>query len=161
MLALCSSALSGAAHALAGGQVDDGVLTVLLTLLIAAAGTALAGRRRGLTGILLVLGLAQCVQHLLFDLADHGHLAGGLIDPALMVLAHTLAAIGTAFLLVNAESALFALFAALGLRPRRRPVSRPVPVTPRLAVLVGPAPLLLDLLLSRLRTRRGPPAFSS
>ncbi|MCK2245159.1 MULTISPECIES: hypothetical protein [unclassified Crossiella] len=161
VLALCSSALSGAAHGLAGGQVDDGVLTVLLTLIVAAAGTALAGRRRGLPGILLVLGLAQCVQHVLFDLTEHGHAGPGLADPALMTLAHVLAALATAFLLVNAESALFALFAALGVVARRRPVPLPVSTSPRLAILGGPAPLLLELLLSRLRTRRGPPAFSS
>lgn len=159
-LAVSSSALSAAAHALGGGRLDDGVLTVLLTVLLAATATALAGRRRGLLGILLILGLAQGVQHVLFDLTAHAHSGPALGDPALMTAAHVLAALGTAFLLVNAESAVFAVAAALGLVVPRRPVPPPVTAPVRLVVPGGPAPVLLDLLLSRLRTRRGPPPLT-
>ncbi len=160
MLAVSSSALSVSAHVLAGGRIDDGVLTALLLVGVAAAGTALAGRRRGLGGILLVLGLTQVVQHVLFGVADHGHTAPALVDPVLMTTGHALAALGTAVLLVNAESALFALFSALGIGHWRRPAPLPATSPPRLPAPVGPAPVLRDLLLARLRTRRGPPALS-
>ncbi|MFB9906551.1 hypothetical protein [Allokutzneria oryzae] len=161
LLATTSAALSTAGHALAGGAVPDTALTVLLTVLVAAAAVSLANKRRGPVAILGTLGTAQVVTHLLLSaLTVHRHEATP-TDSLAMTAAHVVATLGTALVLGHAESAIFGLAAALGaVLPRRSP-QPPVfapqrAVTPARTGMANP----LDVLLRRARARRGPPLTS-
>jgi len=162
LLASTAAALAVTAHGLAGGGWPDTGFTLLLTALLAGAGTALADRRRGLPAILGALGASQLAMHLLLS-APHPHQAGaglGLQWPV-MTAAHAVAVLLTALLLAKAEAAVFAVARALAaLLPRR---AQPAPVNvPRPGVVVAPLRVdtELDVLFRRVCLRRGPPARS-
>jgi len=165
-LAIASALLAGTAHVAAGGSAPDGALATLLTLVAAAAGTALADRRRGPLALLAAVGTTQMLLHLLLEgLGTHaaGAAAFPVHTPA-MTAAHALAAGITALLLAGADSAVFTvaagwrrIVAVVPLRmpsplaPARRPVR---PVTP------AEVPAPLRVLLATLLRRRGPPVRS-
>jgi hypothetical protein len=154
-----------AAHTLGGGPPPDTTLAVLLTVLLAWAGTSLASRRRSATAIGAALAGSQLALHVLFTgLGGHQHGQASLLaaaHPAAMTGAHVLATVLTAVVLAKAESAVFAAAAALaGLLPRRvspppvRTPPRPAPVSS-----IAPRPVL-DVLLRTVIARRGPPVRS-
>jgi hypothetical protein len=161
LLATSAAALAIAAHGLAGGGWPDSGFTLLLTALLAAAGTALAGRRRGLPAVVGALSVSQLTLHLLLtDLVPH-HAAHAAADWRGMTAAHAVAVLLTALLLTRAEAAVFAAAAALAaLLPTRRPpgavnTARPHRVLPAMRVDTE-----LRVLFRRVCTRRGPPAYS-
>jgi hypothetical protein len=161
LLAVASCGLTTAAHGLAGGAAPDTGLSVLITLLVAAAGTALADRRRGPLAIGGALAVSQLGQHLVLSSAGHQHAAalpGVGLGGTAMTVAHALAGLATAGLLCWAESAFFALVAALALVLPRRVGGRPA--VARLRVLVAPGvrvDVLRGVLLRVVCGRRGPP----
>ncbi|MGQ0839929.1 hypothetical protein [Actinokineospora sp.] len=164
LLGLSSAALAVAAHGMAGGGVPDTAVTVVLTVLVGWAGTAVADRRHDTWSMLTLLGVSQLSLHvLLTDIASThpGHGAGAAVDGDLMLVTHVLATVLTAVLLTKASVALGVLASALtGLV--RALVWTPVPVatTPR------PAPVevfrghLLAVVFRQVCGRRGPPLGS-
>ncbi|WP_020669001.1 hypothetical protein [Amycolatopsis nigrescens] len=166
MLAVSAAALAVTAHAAAGGGVPDVSLTLLLTVLIGWVATSLAGRTRGLPGILAVLGAAQLIMHLvLTELMGHsGHSGLGVPPAGLMTLAHVLATAGTALLLAHAERMLLAVAAGLRLLLPVLWRHAPVPHGPARALPgvpdAAPGHLEMSVLLRRVCARRGPPACS-
>jgi hypothetical protein len=172
-LAGCSAALTVAAHTAAGGSAPSTGLTLVLTMLLAGLGVALADRRRGFPVILVVVGTSQLGMHVLLSgplygtgygpghgpESGHGHdvtVAGG------MVALHAVAAVLTAVMLAGAESAVFATVAVLGWALRTvAVVPRPLPVLgPRLSFMPPawmPGCLAIEVLLRRVHARRGPP----
>lgn len=159
LLAASSGTLAVAAHTVAGGRAPDTGLAVVLVLLLAGAGTALADRRRGAVAIIAALGGSQLALHLLLAaLSTHTHAAGPTVDPVAMTSAHTLAALATGGLLAGAESAVFALVSALALLLPSRLSPPPADAPLRLALPTEPIDLpLLAVLFGRVLTRRGPP----
>lgn len=164
-LACCSAALTVAAHAAAAGPVaglPSPGLTVVLTVLLAGAGVALADRRRGFPAILAAVGGSQLALHVLLAGLGHGHGGSGGTSSLAMLLPHAVAALLTAVLLTGAEDAVFAVAAVL--RWLLSAVAAVVPPLPRLCcwplcvpVLSTSASSLLDVLLRRVHGRRGPP----
>ena len=163
-LAIVSAALAAAAHAASGGGAPDGALTVLLTVGIAAAGTALADRRRGPLAVLGAVAVTQLILHLLLDALGGHHTAPPAASGIIMTVAHAAAVVVTAALLVGAESALFTMAAALRRvlgalpLPRALPVAWPTTVLRPAALPVATAqPAVLRALLGRVTPHRGPP----
>jgi len=165
-LAVASALLAGTAHVAAGGSAPDGALATLLTLVVAAAGTALADRRRGAPALLAAVGTTQVLLHLLFEgLGTHpaGAAASQVHTPA-MTAAHALAAGITALLLAGAESAVFTVAAAwrriVATVPQRVP-SPLIPARPPVRPITpADVPAPLRVLLATLLRRRGPPVRS-
>lgn len=156
-MSLASAALAVSAHALAGGGLPHLSTTVVLGILIGWVSTAVADRTRGLPGILLVLGSAQLLTHLV--LAElSGHAAGG---PA-MTASHVVATVFTACLLAHAESMLLTAVAALSvlLPVVWGPVPVGAPAVRRSVVRPAGGTTVVDVLLRRVHRRRGPPALS-
>lgn len=172
LFALCSAALAITAHGMAGGGRPDTALTILLTVLIAWAGTAVADRLRGVVTMLAVLGITQVGLHLLLtDIAgQHDQHAGhGQSAPTVtgwaMVAAHAGATAVTAMLLTRASTSLAALSASLRWLLRRVDVLCSAPIAAPSAIGgATTAPQrpghLLEVLLRRVSSRRGPPVFS-
>lgn len=121
VLAAVNAVLALAAHVAGGGGTPDGALTVLTTVGVAAAGTALADRRRGPLALLAAVAVTQVILHLLLAALDghHGATAGtaagasGAPGAAAMMAAHAGAVVVTAALLAGAESALFTVAGVL------------------------------------------------
>ena len=159
LLALTSSALAVAAHAVAGGMLPDTGLTLLLTLAVGAAGTALADRRAGGLAILGALGLSHLGIHLILSIVALDE-AGGPVNGWLMSGGHLVAVLLAAAVLTRAEAAFFALAAVCALL---LPSRLPGPLTPGtgparvLLRAFPPADRALAVLLRRARPRRGPP----
>lgn len=151
-LAVTSGALTVTAHGVAGGDVAEFVPVLPLVVLIAGAAASLADRRSGRISVISALGVSQLTQHLVLSWMDHGHTS--LLTPQMMT-AHVVAAIGTGILLFHAESALFALVAAV-----TRLVPRPFAPLPATAPL--PVPVVAPVVLSPVQLTaalhvRGPP----
>lgn len=172
-LAGCSAALTVAAHAAAGGSVPSPGLTLVLTVLLAGAGVALADRRRGFPAILAAVAASQLGMHVLLAGLGHGHggaaaglgPGGGASTPVAMVVLHAVAAVITAVLLAGAENAVFAVAAvlrwllgavAVGCRPLP-------PLGPQVCRIPGFRTFnsfIVDVLLRRVHARRGPPCLA-
>ncbi|MET0132035.1 MAG: hypothetical protein ABW215_00425 [Kibdelosporangium sp.] len=164
-LASSSAALAIAAHGLAGGGAPDTTLAVLLTMLVAWAGTSVADRFHGLTRMLTALGSSQLGMHLILNYvvpAHIGHQAAP-VGQSGMLLTHVTATVITAVLLTKADAAIGLVTSAMRLlldllEPPRFPVVpaavHPVPVRPELG------DHLRSVVLRRVNQRRGPPACS-
>ncbi|MGH3904909.1 MAG: hypothetical protein ACRDTE_12070 [Pseudonocardiaceae bacterium] len=162
VLAAVNAVLAVAAHVAGGGGAPDGALTVLITVGVAAAGTALADRRRGPVAMLAAVAVTQVLLHLLLEaLGGHTSAAVPTSAGAAMTVAHGAAVLVTAALLTGAESALFAaantltrivgvfpLLMTAPLRADRRPTTPPA---------AAPLPDALRRLLCRATPLRGPP----
>jgi hypothetical protein len=160
-LAGCSAALMVAAHAAAGGSAPSPGLTIVLTALLAAAGVALADRRRGFPSILAAVGGSQLGMHVLLSTLGHGH--GALAVSWRMAALHAAAAVLTAVLLAGGENAVFAVVSVFRwildgtvVRPRRLPALGPLVFSCRAATTRRS--IVIDVLLRRVHARRGPPA---
>jgi hypothetical protein len=177
-LAACSAALTVTAHATAGGSVpwaSSPGLTLVLTVLLAGAGVALAGRRRGFPTILAAVSGSQLAMHVLLTGLGHGHDATGVTDAAApaapaapasvaMVVLHIVAAVLTAVLLAGAENAVFTIVGVLHwILSAAAVVVRPLPSHATLGSW-APGPTasggsLMDVVLRRVHGRRGPPCL--
>lgn len=163
LLAGMSAALAVAAHTIGGGMPPDAGLTVLLTLGVAAVGTALAGPQRGPWAILLAVGASHLGIHLMLSLSASAELVPDRpVNVWLMAGGHVLAVLLAAAVLTTAEAALFAVVAAcVTVLPRwlTVPVVGPIELPAPFPAEAGHVPVsrLLDVLLSRSCARRGPP----
>jgi hypothetical protein len=163
LLAGVTASLAVAAHAVGGGELPDAGLTLLVTVLVGWAGTALADRRRGPVAVVGVLGVSHLVLHVILSVPPglaHRHALTGLagIDPGAMFGTHALAVVLTG--LVLARLAVLAVSRMLS-TVTRRPVE-PLPARAPLWVPVAPldaADTAREVLLSRSCARRGPPAL--
>jgi hypothetical protein len=156
-LAVTSAALAVAAHAVAGGGLPDPALTALLTVGLAAFGTALADRRRGIGAVLLVLGAAQLATHVLLSVAEQNMMAGQM-DTPLMTGAHVVAVLVTAALLATADAVVFRLAAVFSMLLPTVLVSPPPPAGPvTLIPAATPFHRPMSTLLTLASPRRGPP----
>jgi hypothetical protein len=159
-LAFTSAALAVTAHVVAGGMAPDTGLTALLTAGVAAAGIAMADRRRGTGALLLALGVAQVGMHLILSMAGRTPMASPEhVNGWLMTAAHAVAVLVSAALLAKADAAVFLLAAVLAMLLPRWLSAPPVPA----ATAVAPArtatvDTALLVLLRRRHARRGPPA---
>jgi len=161
MLACSSAALAMVAHGGAGGTVPDTSIAVVLTVLVAWAGSSIAWTRYGMPAVLGVLGVSQLGMHALMAAMAHEPLTTG--DPLLMIFTHAVATLATAGMLLRADATLKVLETAVAyLRGLLRVahlagMPRPVPARP---VPVDHAPVALTVDLRRTHGRRGPPLCS-
>lgn len=179
VLAAVNALLAVAAHVAAGAAVPDGALTILATLGVAAAGTALADRRRGPLALLAAVTVTQVLLHLLLA-APGGHhhtmamaataagttatgTTAGVAGAAAMTAAHAVAVVVTAALLAGAESALFTVAGVLrriaGVFVALQAPQRAERRTSTLPVLAAPSARLRQLCCAVI-SRRGPPRWS-
>jgi hypothetical protein len=172
-VALVGVVLALAAHALAGGEVVPGIVT-LVPLLAVLVGCVVAARRAWSTGrVVVALAATQVVVHgtawvtsgsatvdpRLAPMASaprpHHHTAGGLTPT--MLVAHALAVLVAALLLARVDEVVLRLWqlgrTVLGLRP----VAVAVPI-PRLVVPVPAVPAVRRGRALLVSPRRGPPA---
>lgn len=166
---MSSTALAIAAHGVAGGGVPDAALTLPLTALVAWGAAALAPWTRGIVTLTGLLGVLQVVLHLLLtenaNGHHHHHAAAPQINGWAMFAGHALATLITAALLARATSALTRVAAALAwLRAGLRLLLTTAVVVPATIGAVSAVPArpgqLLEVLLRRVRSRRGPPVRS-
>jgi hypothetical protein len=147
-------------------------------VLLAGAGVALAGRRRGFPTILAAVSGSQLAMHVLLTGLGHGHDATGVTGvtdvtdaaaPAApasvaMVVLHIVAAVLTAVLLAGAENAVFTIVGVLRwILSTAAVVVRPLPSHATLGSW-APGPTasggsLMDVVLRRVHGRRGPPCL--
>lgn len=159
-LAGCSAALTVAAHSAAGGLGPSTGLTIVLTVLLAGAGVALADRRCGFPAILAAVGASQLGMHLLLSTLGHPHGAPSVSAP--MAALHAVAAVLTAVLLAGGEDAVFAVAAVLrwllgGLPAGPHPLPALGAAPPRVGTEWIFRSIFVDVLLRRVHARRGPP----
>jgi hypothetical protein len=109
-LAAACLALSGAAHAAAGGGLPVSGPFLFGAALVAVAAVALADRQRSAGEIFAVVLATQPVLHVLLSLSAHG--PGPVAPTASMVAAHIGAAVTLAALLAGGETLVWS-FAAL------------------------------------------------
>jgi hypothetical protein len=156
VLSVTSAALAVAAHTAAGGEPPDTALVLLLVAGVAAVGVALADRRRSMPAILVVLGIAQLVSHVLLSLGMPAMASQA--NDLTMLGAHLVAVLLSAVLLARADAAIFRFAAVLAMLLPRLLVAPPVPAT---VAPVRPGALYRDaatsVLLGRSHGRRGPP----
>lgn len=157
---LSSAALAIAAHGVAEGGVPDASVTVVVTVLIGWASTALADKVRGTLPILAMLGVGQLLMHVALTVLDAHPDAGAVVAPPAMATAHAVAIMATAVLLDHAEHALRTVLTCL--RRLLPIVFAPLVPSggPTPAVLTAPPGGAVEVLLTRVCTRRGPPVCS-
>jgi len=164
-LASASAALAVGAHGMAGGGTPDTALAVLLTVIVAWAGTSVAGRFKGPFALLIALGMAQLAMHLVlnFVVPEHpGHMTHHAppVAPGAMWATHIAATLLTALLLAKADAALHVIASTIrALLPP--PVFHAVTAT-AYALPASPTHLshMLQVVLRKVHARRGPPARS-
>lgn len=171
VVATGSVGLGLAGHVVAGGAPPATAPRLLLLGAAVLGGVALSGRRWTLGPLLLVLLGGQVVCHVaLADAGTRGHThQHGLSAP--MTIAHLLAALATAALLLRGEAWCWRLCALVARTPSvvrllaSTAAVQAMPAPPALATpppsATAPLPVLRSLLLSRSRPRRGPPAAAS
>ncbi|MBA8929192.1 hypothetical protein BC739_006410 [Kutzneria viridogrisea] len=157
MLATSSTALAVTAHGVSGGGWSEVLPALPMTLLVGLAGTALADRGRGSWTILGALGVAELAQHSLLSVMGGEHY---ITVPQVMLCAHVIAVLLTAALLARADAAVVAVASAVArLVPLALSLCPPPFAAPRPAVPTHSGHVL-DVLLRRVCTRRGPPVLS-
>ena len=161
MLGAGSAALAMVAHGAAGATMPDTSFAVVLTVLVAWAGSSIAWTRHGLPAMLAVLGVSQLGMHGVMAAMAHQSLTAG--DPLLMVVTHALATVVTATVLLRADATLGLLETAVaylrGLLRITHLAGVPGPALAR-PVPVDHARVLLTVDLRRTHGRRGPPVCS-
>ncbi|TCO64612.1 hypothetical protein [Actinocrispum wychmicini] len=164
-MAVASAALAIGAHGMAGGGTPDTALAVLLTMIVAWAGTSVAARHQGPFAVLTALGTAQLAMHLVLNyvLPTHtGHHTQP-VAPAAMWATHVTATLLTAVLLANADRALSVV--ASGIRLLRDLVRPPTfAAVPGATYVLAASPQCSDhirrVVLRKVHSRRGPPTTS-
>ncbi|ALG05567.1 hypothetical protein [Kibdelosporangium phytohabitans] len=164
-LAVSSGALAVAAHGMVGGATPDAALAVLLTMIVAWAGTSVASRVDGPLSVLTALGMAQGAMHLVLNYAVPSHTAHHMapVDPVVMTAAHTAATALTALLLAKADAAVHLISTAMRLLlDLAEPPRFPVVASATYALPESPDRIdhIRAVLLRRVHSRRGPPARS-
>jgi hypothetical protein len=162
---VCSAALAMAAHGMAGGGTPDTALAVLLTMIVAWAGTSVAHRRQSTFAVLTALGTAQLAMHLVLNYVVPSHIGHHMapVDPGTMLATHAVATVLTGLLLARADSALGVVASALRLlTDLLKPPTFPVVPAAVHALPASPQHIghLLQVVLKKQHARRGPPLSS-
>lgn len=156
LVAVALAVVTAAAHTAGGGAVDLLSAAVVLALSVALA-SGVAARRLSTTRLIAAVLGAQAVLHLVMTVSgSHAHHTGhGSAAP--MVLAHVLAAIATAFIVVRADSVVAAWARLVDTALGTTLTLPPVPAAHGTPIR-GDSPDLtvLHALLHRVE-RRGPP----
>ena len=144
----------------------SGGLRLLRGALLAITAAALADRPHRPTAIIAALGGSQIALHVLLsmphELSAHHHPATttSVVHGPAMLAAHTLAALLTGLLLATADTALVTVVAALSAVLPRRLFPVPARAPLRVLAVAPPGDVALDLLLTRICARRGPPRLA-
>lgn len=160
VVATCCLALSLLAHGLAGGRIPSLGAVVLLGCSLAAVCTWLSGRRWRFATLFAVLAAAQLALHPLFVAIAPPARATATSEPVAvaMTVAHLLAALAIAGVLLRGEDWVHRCAAMLcGRRPSRLP-SLPAVVEPALSRLPSAPSLTHEAITGGSVGRRGPPA---
>ncbi len=162
---MASGALAVAAHGMAGGGTPDTALAVLLTVIVAWAGTAFAAKRRSTFAVLTALGTAQLAMHLVLNYVVPTHMGHHAppIDPTAMLATHTVATLLTGLLLTRADHAVHLVETAVRLlSDLLKPPTFPAVPAAVYALPASPRHIdhLLAVVLKRQHARRGPPQSS-
>jgi hypothetical protein len=158
VLAVTSATLAIVAHAAAGGGLPDTGLTALLTVGLAAIGIVMAGGRRSTASIMAVLGATQLATHVLLSFQAMDMPGAMSYNGVTMIGAHAIAVLVTGCLLARADSAIFAVAAALARLLPTLVAAPPVPAAPALPLpRVAPLRRPTGVLAARANARRGPP----
>ncbi|SDC78376.1 hypothetical protein SAMN05216174_104254 [Actinokineospora iranica] len=161
LLGLSSSALAVAAHGMAGGGVPDAAVTLVLTALVAWAGTAVADRRGGPCAMATLLGVSQYSLHVLLTDVTAAHPEAPGAGGGLMLATHAVATVLSAALLTSASTALAMIAAAVsGLVQALVVALPPTPAVPRPAPIQTGRGHLLAVVFREVLCRRGPPLTS-
>lgn len=158
VFAITSTALTCAAHAVGSGELPDTGTALLLTAMVAAAGTAMADRQRRTPAILATLGVVQVVLHVMLTwLAGLGGHHPASSPSWAMVAGHVGAALATGLVLARADAAVFAVARVLTALFPRRPTPfaahRPLWVSTDSADFA----VAITVVLRHVCARRGPP----
>lgn len=157
LLAVSSATLAVSAHAVAGGGLPNVPLTVLLAVLIGWTSTAAADKVHDGTLVVTTLAVGQLMTHEILTLAAGHHAAQG-GESTGMTAAHAVATLATAALVTGAHRALAAFAAALARLLPSIVTAPPVPgAERRLTVRRHCEQGAIDVLLTRICARRGPP----
>jgi hypothetical protein len=162
-LAATTASLGVAGHVLAGGEVPDAGLTILVAALVGWAGAVVVDRARGTLATVAALVAGQLVLHVVLSLPSAlAHLHPSEVLPELSanawVGAHILVVLGVGLVLAGADAAILVALQAISTTLRQ--ITRPLPACAPLWIPVLPSQTVdveRDILLRRLRARRGPP----
>jgi len=156
LLGSTTAALAVFAHGMAGGGVPDAAIMVVLTGLVAWAGTAVARRTQSAWAMFALLGASQLSLHVLLTyVSDHDSTPPG----APMLAAHAVATALTAVLLTRADAMLDLVAAALAGLVRAMSWTPEPPAARRLPARYAHGSFLRAV-FQRAQPRRGPPVFS-
>jgi hypothetical protein len=150
---------------MSGGGAPDTALAILLTMLVAWAGTSIAHRRQTPLAVLTALGTAQLAMHLVLNYVVPSHIGHHAppVDPAAMLATHAIATLLTGLLLVRADAALSVIASAIRLLTELlKPPTFPVVPTAVYVLPASPRHIdhLLQVVLRKQHARRGPPRSS-
>lgn len=135
LIGVCSALVTAAAHVAGGGVPPGGASLMTLAAVCATVGataTAISveGHRAKIAVLIATVGTAQVLGHLTLAVTSH-HGAHGPAPSALMIAAHTAAAVGVGLLIGLVEHAYqvcasVSCWLRLALVGRSRPMPRPV-----------------------------------
>jgi hypothetical protein len=150
---------------MAGGGTPDTALAVLLTMIVAWAGTSIADRRRGPGAVLVALGTAQLAMHLVLNYVVPSHIGhhAAPMGQAAMWATHAVATLLTGLMLAKADATLGVIGSAIRLlRDLLKPPTFPAVASATYALPTSPRHTshVLQVVLRRMNTRRGPPETS-
>ncbi|MGW3960993.1 hypothetical protein ACWED2_14335 [Amycolatopsis sp. NPDC005003] len=163
VLGVVTTGIGISAHAAGGGALPHPGLTIGVGALVAWAGSAPAGRRRGPAATVAALTAGQAMLHVVLVLPpglghQHPPSGAGLLT---MLAGHTTAVVLVGLLLAWTDTVVLAALRIV--RGVLRRIRTTVPVHAPLWVAVVPAVArdgAKEVLLRRTRTRRGPPLFA-
>jgi hypothetical protein len=159
VFAVTSVVLACAAHGVCAGELPNVGMALMLTAVLTLGCRAATSRERGLVVIIALLCVSQVVLHLMLTWL-HSSSSHGFTLTGTMLMAHTVAAVGTGLVLARAEAAVFAVARILAawwpVPPAVFHADRPLWV----AVASGNPDTARAAVLRRVRVRRGPPLFS-
>lgn len=160
LLTVASATLAVTAHALAGGGLPNVALTILLSVVIGWTSTAVADKAHEESVVVTTLAVGQVLTHEILTLTA-GHHGAGHVESATMTAAHAVATLITAALVTGAHRAFAAFAAALArLVPSIMPAP-PIPDAERGRIAYQHSEhSAIDVLLTRICARRGPPALA-
>ncbi|MEV5301170.1 hypothetical protein [Amycolatopsis methanolica] len=161
LLSALAAMITIAAHSAGGGEAPHTSSTVLITLALALAGTAIVDRLHNTVAVIAGLGAVQLVLHGALSVVEyvtaHYHAAPEVSAPA-MTGAQITAIVVIGILLARADAAVNAVGSMLAHVLPRKPYTPPSQAPLRLSVTpAAPVSVVVDVVWKRICVRRGPP----